>query len=356
MAPFAQGSPTVTAAIFAAGAALVWAAGTRLARNTDALAERTGAGRAFLGALLLGGVTSLPEIAVTVTASLAGDALLAVNNLFGGVSMQIAILAFADVAIGARALSETYRHPEVLLEGTLLILTLTLAGAALVVGDRLVLGLFGGWTLAVFLSVVGGLYLIKRHEVHPRWQPIVEGETARAAADDPRLERVVAIRRRGLELSRRRLAGELAVAALGVLVGGVMVALAAEGLAEQTGLGSSFVGVLFVAVATSLPEISTTLEAVRLGENLLAFSNIFGTNLFDVGLLFVADVAYRGGPILDQATPLSLVAVFVGLAATAIYLAGILERRDKTILRMGIDSALVLLVYLGGLVLLYRLR
>jgi cation:H+ antiporter len=52
----------------------------------------------------------------------------------------------------------------------------------------------------------------------------------------------------------------------------------------------------------------------------------------------------------------SSVAALLGIAVTTLFLIGLAERRDRTILRMGIDSAAVLLVYFGGLVILYGLR
>ena len=58
-----------------------------------------------MGMLLLAGVTSLPEIAVTFTAAVGGDPALAVNNLLGSVAMKVAILAVADAVIGDDALT-----------------------------------------------------------------------------------------------------------------------------------------------------------------------------------------------------------------------------------------------------------
>lgn len=102
--------------------------------------------------------------------------------------------------------------------------------------------------------------------------------------------------------------------------------------------------------------MSTTLEAVRLGARVMAISNIFGTNLFDAGLLFVADAFYAGPPVLNEVGRFAQVGALLGVACTAIYLAGILERRDKTFLRLGVDSIFVVLVYAGGVVLLYTIR
>lgn len=111
-----------------------------------------------------------------------------------------------------------------------------------------------------------------------------------------------------------------------------------------------------MALATSLPEISTVFSAVKLRRYDMAISDIFGTGLFNVTLVFLVDTVYAGGPVLNEVGQFSLFASLIGAMLAAIYLVGLIERRDRTIARMGIDSFAVLVVYLGGLVVLYQLR
>jgi cation:H+ antiporter len=336
--------------VFALAGGAIWLAGTRLSRVADALSDRTGVGKALIGALLLGGVTSLPEGATTVTASVSGRADIAVNNIFGGVAMQIAILALVDAVATRQALSRTMRSSAVLVQGVLLIIVLALAIAGMIVGEVELLG-FGAWTLAVLAAVLFGLYSVRRNERQPSWRPAGAPDAASNVSEraDPPRDRM---RRRSI----RRLVVELMVASAFVLAGGVAVTRTGEALADQTGVGGSFMGALFIALATSLPEMSTTLGAARLGQHVMAFSNIFGTNLFDVGLLFVADVAYPGPPVLDEMGRFAQLGALLGIVCTAIYVVGILQRRPTTVLRMGVDSALVLSTYVAGMVLLYTLR
>jgi cation:H+ antiporter len=138
-----------------------------------------------------------------------------------------------------------------------------------------------------------------------------------------------------------------------IMGSGFVLAVSGEALAEQTGLGTSFVGMLLGGIATSLPEVTTTVAAVRMAQYEMAFADAFGTNLFSVMLLFVADVAYSGGPILNEVDRFSLFATLLGIVLTAVYLAGLIERRHKSVLGVGIDSRIVLLAYVGGLVLLF---
>jgi cation:H+ antiporter len=198
-------------------------------------------------------------------------------------------------------------------------------------------------------AYVASLYTIRRYEQRPEWiaanKPAEHADTGAsltAAGNPPR--------------SLRGLVLRFVVAALGVLIAGSLVARTGEAIALQSGLGSSFVGATLVAVSTSLPEVSTTFKAVRLGAYGMAVSNILGTNAVSVALLLVGDIAYRGGPILDALDRPALFLAALGVVTTAIYLWGLLERRDKTVLGMGVDSAAVLACYLAGIVVLYFIR
>ncbi|MBU1209979.1 MAG: hypothetical protein KJ587_01750 [Alphaproteobacteria bacterium] len=82
----------------------------------------------------------------------------------------------------------------------------------------------------------------------------------------------------------------------------------------------------------------------------------FGTNLFDVALLFVVDVVASGPPVLSAVGSFAAFAAVLGILVTALFLVGLAERRDRTLLRMGWDSVAVLVAYLGGLAILFTLR
>ncbi len=337
--------------VFCIGAVIVWIAGNRLSKGAEAVAERTGLGQAFIGALLLGGATSLPEIAATTSAAFLGNAPIAVNNIFGGISMQVAVLVIADAAFGRRALSASARESSVLLEGVMLVLVLTVAAAAISVGDVPFAG-GGVWSVAVLALVVLSLYLVKRYEPNPEWEAVHRD----APADEERQQRGREQRERMRSLSNGQLILQMVLASAAVLAAGFTVAKAGEQIAEQTGIGGSFVGAALMPLATSLPELSTTLAAVRIGAPIMAISNIFGTNLFDAGLLPIIDFTYSGGPVLNEVGRFAQVGALLGIACTTIYLAGILEHRDRTFLRLGLDSILVVLVYVGGVMLLYTIR
>jgi cation:H+ antiporter len=339
--------------IFAAAAALVWFAGTRLARYAEVISERTGVGEAFIGALMLGGITSLPEVVTTATAAAIGNAPLAANNIFGGVAMQVAVLVLADATVRGQALSLATANSAVLLQGALLVLVLALAATGILIGEPTGLP-FGLWTLVLFVAGVLGFWLIHHYGTDIEWEPTAEEEIRNEAEREG--VRVEGVQRRRAALPLKGAVLYSIAAAVAILAAGFVVAQTADALAEQTGLGSSFMGVALLPIATSLPEISTTLAAVRLGHFEMAFSNVYGANLLDVGVLFLVDVIYAGGPVLNELGSFSIFGALLGIVITTVYLAGLIERRNRTILGLGVDSVVVLVCYLAGIGVLYTLR
>lgn len=341
----------INLALFAVAAAAVWMAGTRLSHYADAIAQKTGAGQAIVGLLLLAGVTSLPEIGVTATSALAGDKSLALNNLFGSIAMQVAILAVIDFFIGRRALTASVPEPSLMLQGSLNVLLLGLAGAGMVVGDILFFGV-GVWSTVCLFAYVGGVWILSRAEGRRPWLAARHGEVEQDLID----ERQQARGGDSEDASLRASVVKTAIAAAIILVSGFVLSRSGSAIAESTGLGGSFVGFVLLAISTSLPELSTALSAARLGRFTMAISDILGTNIINVGLVFLIDVFATGEPALAIADDFARLGVMLSIMLTSLFLIGLAERRNKTVARMGLDSVAVLITYAVGVVILYMLR
>ncbi len=345
MTPDFQSFPlAVNLVIFAAAAAAVWIAGTKIAGYADELAERTGLGEALMGLLLLAGVTSLPEVATSFVAAQAGDAPLAVNNLLGSIVLQVAILAFADAVFGRHALTSVVPDPVVMLQGALNVCLLSFVAVAVLAGDT---ALFGGgaWTWGLFAGAIYSLKKLTEAKGRQPWIANVKTERQTQENTTPYPDESMA-----------RLIVKTTVAAIIILTAGAIVSQTGGAIAEQSGLGSSFMGVAFVAVATSLPEASTVFAAARRGLYTMAISDILGTNILNVALIFGVDLIAAGDPVLNVVGEFAAVAALLGVATTGLFLMGLAERRDVAILRMGIDSIFVIITYIGGLILLYSMR
>ncbi|WMT88500.1 sodium:calcium antiporter [Pelagibacterium sp. 26DY04] len=354
MIDFTGFNPFINFGIFAVAAVVVWFAGARVTRYANAISDKTGIGQAAIGLLLLAGITSLPEIGATVTSAATGASALAVNNLFGSIAVQVVILAIVDLAIGRRALTSSIPDPMVLLQGGLNVLLIAIATAGMIVGDFPILGI-GAWAWVSIAAYGFSVYILANSQGRRSWLAAQHGKVDKDLSE----QQAEAEKRASQEHSERSLRGLLlrtAGLALVILVAGYLLSRTGDALANQTGLGGGVIGFVLLAFATSLPEFSTTITAARAGLYTLAVSDILGTNLINVGLVFVIDLVATGEPVLSQVDTFATFGALLGIAVTALFIIGMAERGDKTIFRMGLDSAAVLLCYAAGLVVMFFLR
>jgi cation:H+ antiporter len=344
---FEELSLWMNATIFAGAAIAVWFAGAKLARAADALAGRTGIDRVILGILLLGGVTSLPELAVATTATLQGTPALSINDVLGSAAVNVVVLAVADAVSGRGALTATQGSPILMLQGVLGMLLLALAAAPALAGDVTIAGA-GSWSWIMLAVYFASIRLLSDPHAARAWKAVDADDRARGDEQDGKSN--------AESRSQSALIWTLSAAGAVILVAGFLLARTGDALSMQTGLGGSFFGVVFLALATSLPEWSTVIAAVRLGRHEMAIADVFGTNLFNVTIIVLVDVLHPGPPVMPEAGKFAGFAALLALALTAFFILGMLERRNRTVLRMGFDSIAALAAYAGGVVVLYGLR
>lgn len=325
--------------IFAAAGLIVWFAGVRLSTYADALTVRTRLSQAFLGIALLGVATSLAEVATTVTAASIGNADLVSGNLFGGVALQITVLAIVDLIAVRGALTYFAPSAVLLFQGAMLLMMLSLALAGGAIGEPFVVVGVGMTSVLLATLYLVTLRISMDEKYLPRWRPADE------AASSDKTEKTEP---QGVPPGRK-LYWYIGFAVLLIFAGGWVLAQTGDAIAQQTNLGAGFVGAALVAAATSLPELSTTLTAARQGNHEMAVSNILGTNCLEVALFFLGDLFYARGAILGQMNRSAFVAGTLGLIVTCIFLVGLLERRNRTVFGMGLDSLAVLITYIVGL-------
>jgi len=328
-------------------AGAVAAAGSVLARSADQIAEATGLGRLLVGSLLLAAVTSLPELSVDIAAIRTGYVDLAAGDLFGSSLMNLLILAIVDLSIrsGRKMLSrEGAAHA---LSATLGIAVTSLAGLAIVTADKLpavtILGM-SGWSWAILLSYLFGARMIFIN------QRISARLAAESQLDDGGLSQGTLARKPSFLLS----AIVFGAAAVVLCFAGPKLAHVAGELAEETGLGGTFVGTTLVAVTTSLPELVASLTAIRMGAIDLAIGNAFGSNAFNIVLFVPLDFLHEGSIFLSMSGAHAVTA-FTVVLATAIAVLGQLYHGEQRLPFIEPDAFLMLFVVLGGLFLIYSL-
>lgn len=270
---------------FVATALIIVVAGVRLARYGDVLGEKTGLGRSWIGVVLLAATTSLPEL-FTGFGATALTALpdIALGDLFGSCMFNLLILSLMD-AVQPEPISARAHQGHALSIGFGLVL-IGVAGIGLVADHRLPpIGWIGLYSPVLITLYIVSMRVIFAHE-HSR-----RAREARELAQELQYE----------ETTLQSALVQYSLAAVAVIVAALWLPQLAAELAHQTGLGEAFVGSLFVAITTSLPEIVVSLTAVRIGALDLGIANVLGSNLFNLLILGLDDVFYRQGPLMADA-------------------------------------------------------
>lgn len=323
---------------FAVCAVIVIVAGTILTKSADAIAEITGFGRLLIGSILLAGATSLPELTVDISAIRMGAADLAIGDLLGSCLANLLILAILDLtqkSTGGMLSRRSARHA---LSGSVSVALMSVAGLAILTASRIPnttwLGIGPGlWVLAaVYFGGVRVVYLDQRASLAEAPEEI-HGDVKKPGA------------------LRKAIFAFLAAAAVILFVGPFM-AHAAESFAKATGLGRTFVGTTLVALSTSLPELVASLAAVRMGAYDLAIGNIFGSNAFNMLLMFPLDIVQKGS-LLAVVSVNHCITCFAAILATQTAILGQLYNVEGRRRFVDPDAWLVTAIVIGGLAIVY---
>jgi cation:H+ antiporter len=343
-------SPALLALIFAAAAAAVWVAGGWLSKTTDVLANRLHLGEALAGSILLAFTTNLPEVAITFSAALAHDLGIAIGNILGGIAIQTVVLAVLDSWGLGRADPLTYRAAslQLVLEGALVVAVLVVAVMGTQLSQHTYLERVEPAALLIVVIWIAGLWLVGRAS---RGLPWHEQGNAPGGQEVPRGTRVAkmneAADRRGI--ATRRAAFIFALAALVTLAGGVLLEQSGEKIAGHIGMTGVLFGATVLAAATALPEVSTGITSIRMGDYQLAVSDIFGGNAF-LPVLFLFAALLSGSAVLPAAHRTDIYLTALGALLTVVYIYGLIFRPRRQVGPLGIDSALVVALYGLGIV------
>jgi cation:H+ antiporter len=317
---------------FVGASAVIVIAAMQLARFGDAIAIRTRLGGMFVGALLLAGATSLPEVLTTISSFQAGLPDLAAGNLLGSNMFNMLVLALLAVLYRKARILRRVAMRHALTAG---IATLLIGAAAFfILADiETRIGWVGLDSLLLMGIYLGGAALLQTGSSAPE-----AGEPHRIPPGTPRLA--------------TSLLAFGAAAAVLVVATPFLVRSSAE-IAEITGLGAGFVGTILVAMVTSLPELVTTIAAARLGAYDLAIGNLFGSNMFNIFALGLADIFYVPGRFLGVIDPAFALVALLGLLLTTMALIGNLIRPERRRFFFDIEVLVIFVVYFGGMAFLY---
>jgi cation:H+ antiporter len=326
-----------TSLLFLLCGGVILATGVRLSRYGDVIAEKTGLGGMWIGVLMMSAVTSLPELVAGASAVALFDAPeLAVGDIAGSCLFNLLILAFLD--FGERVpLSARIHQGHVLVAGFGLV-QLGFAAFSMLAGANAPaigwLGLSSVAFVAIHVLAIRMMFTAERH----RQQSSPRDEGTRHA-----------------EMSLRRAVWLYVANAAGLVAAAVFLPGLGERLAAETGLDQSFVGSLFLAVSTSLPEVVVSVAAARIGAVDLAVGNLLGSNIFNIAILGVDDLLYRPGPLLASVSSVHVLSLVSAMIMTAIAVIGITYRAQRKRFRLSWEASAMIAVYVSAIGLVWQL-
>ena len=338
-------APALVLLGFLGSATLVVLAGVWLARSGDVIAARTRLGGLWVGSIFLAVATSLPELTTDISAVRIGAPDLAAGDLFGSSMANMLILALVSLLPGAELF-----HRAALDNGIAAALAIGLTATAavfLLVRFPFAVAGVGVGSLVLAAAYLAGIRAVFRKSLLARKAGMVTEMASEAqvteAAPAELLEEA---------MSLRGAVARFVLAAAVILVAAPLFASSAAGLAALTGLSTTFVGTWLVGLATSLPELVTSLAAVRMRAYDLAVGNLFGSNAVNMVMFLPLDVVHHG-PFLASISPVHAISALVGIVLMAIGLAGIVYRSSRRLARLEPIGAVMLIAYVTGLVLIY---
>jgi len=326
-------SPAVIAWLeFALCAALIAAAGSRLSRYGDIIAEKTGLGGAWIGLALMATVTSLPELVTGVSAVALADAPdIALGNVLGACIINLTMIVILDLLYREESIYMRASQGHILSASFGIIMAGFVGFSVLFSQHGEVMSLYHVGVYSPFLLLLYGVAMraLFRYE-----------RSQRAAAVEERVERYPDTTLREA-LIRYGLAASVVVAA------GLWLPYVGQDIAAAMVWQETFVGTLFVAFATTLPEIVVTVSALRIGAVDLAVSNLLGSNLFNLVIVAIDDIVYLKGPLLSSVSSLHAVSALSVVMMSGVAVVGLFYRpRERLFRTVGWTSLLLLSLYL----------
>jgi cation:H+ antiporter len=319
---------------FLSSLVIILFAGTKLARYGDALAEKTRLGHIWIGLLLLAFITSVPELATGISAvALVKIPDLAIGTIMGSCIFNLLIVALLDVIYRqAPILSKV--SPNHLMSVGMGILLIALAAVSIFFGEE-ISGLALGWIgvpsiLAIVLYLIGVRWTLRSAQAGQ----VAASPPADRSVSEDQVTSSPPANARYSDVTMREVWLKFTLAGLAVVGSGVWLAFIGEEIADTTGLGASFVGTLFLAISTSMPEIALTIAAVRLGAIDMAVADVLGANMINIAKIFLIDIFYTEGSILSSVSKAHITSAVVAIVMSLVVLIALRFRQKRKTFRV----------------------
>ena len=333
-------SSSLLLAIFILSTITIWISGVKLTKAIDAITSQYKLGEAFGGMVFLAIVTNLPEIAIICVAAYNRNYDIAISNILGGIAIQTVVLVLIDIfGVGRTAPLTEKGHSKILMiEGIALIFILSIVIMASQFPSTFIFARSTPFEWIILAIWLGTIYLTstfltkKKTLLISNTANIVENKLPKSKFQGS-IQKAILV---------------FLITAIITLFSGWALLISGEQLAYRWGMNGVLFGGTILALCTALPEISTGIASAKIRDYNMAVSDIFGGNAF-LPVLFLMASLIGGDAILPNLKSSDIYLTVLGIILTGIYMIGMMIHSKKQIFRMGIDSFIVIIVYLLGL-------
>ncbi len=330
---------------FIIGAAILVIIGMKLTNYGDIISKKTGVSSLWVGVFLLAFATSLPEVVADVSAGAIGAIDLAVGDVYGSGMSNMLILAIIDIYYIYRFGKSSCLHDVSFSQSFAALLAIVLTGISVIfIVLRIEYKIF---EVGIDTIILGIIYVLGI------WALFREQQEGKVSDVDIEEDEDILIARKDLSLARAFTGFFICI--LGIFISAPLMVSAAEIIAIETGLGTTFMGTMFLAAVTSFPELVVSVTAIRVGLINMAIGNLFGSNAFNILVLLITDVAYRGGALLSDVSSTHIITGLILLGLMTIGRLGIVFQARKKYLLLIPDALFIIAGYGIGMIIIYTL-
>lgn len=275
----------------------------------DLLDKNTKLSGAFIGGVLLSAVTSLPELLTSLSSTVwLKNPGLSLGNILGSNLFNMTIIAMLIILWTSNFkksnISKSHSYTA----------WVTLAIYVAVALNMLNIVNFEVVTISITSIIILVLYTLGVKTMSND-----DGGTADEFKDETAVT---------TSLSLKQIIIRFILVSIGLVISSILITYVTDIIAARLNLGASLAGALLLGIATSLPELTSCVSLVKIGNFNVSVGNIVGSNLFNFLIIFVSDVLFIGGTVYDFAESQTRNLVIFGIISTILMLT-VLKIKDK---------------------------
>lgn len=318
---------------------IIGVAGFRLSRYGDIIASKTGMGGNWIGLILLATVTSLPELVTGISSvTLAHSPNIAIGDALGSCVFNLVIIVMLDFLLREESVYRRAHQGHILAAGFSVIM-LGVVAFNMTLGENatpLSIGHVGLYTPLILIIYLFAIRTVFLYESRQRPANLKESKD------------------RYQDIKLREAVIKYCLTSLVVVAAGIWLPFLGVALADAMGWHKTFVGTMFVAFATSVPEMVVTVAALRIGALDMAIGGLLGSNLFDIAIIAIDDLLFLEGPILYHVSPLHALSAMSAMVMTGTAIVGLFYRPSGRVLKtVGWTSLFLVSIYMINSYVLY---